>query len=348
MHRKWIEIGLNLMFWLLTGWLIISSYSIVLHEVELVNGVEEVRIERSGFMMRALSLVLAVAVLLFYANLKNVSRLFAHHWIGVAGVSVALLAGAFLVYYSLAELIFGQFGPPLPHELSSGLLIFYFSVSSAYGVGKVWALGEEQRRQLALEKKQSELNLLRNQLQPHFLFNVLNNLLSMVDQSANPQLAQSLDRLSGLLRYVVDETNAETVPLKREIEFLKNYADLQLLRFVGDEVDFRLEIEGSPDDRLVEPGLFLPFVENAFRYGAEPESRSTIVVRFDLSVPDQVGFSIENPLYPQLRTGKPGTGIASVKRRLELVYPHRHSLEIKENDLFIVELKLFSHARHYR
>lgn len=348
MRRTWIEVSLNLLFWLLTGWLILSSYSVVLHEVELVNGEEKVRIERSGFLISALSLVLVVAALLFYANLKNTLRLSENAWTRVLPVSLGLLAISIMVYHVVANLIFKQPGSPLPHELSSGLLVFYFAVSSAYGVGIVWARGEEQRRQLALEKKQSELNLLRNQLQPHFLFNVLNNLLSMVDQQANPQMAQSLDRLSGLLRYVVDETNAETVTLKREIEFLKNYADLQLLRFVRDEVDFRLEIMGNPDNRLVEPGLFLPFVENAFRYGAEPESHSVISVQFDLTTPDAIGFRIENPMYPQLRSNSHGTGIASVKRRLELVYPDRHSLKITENEVFLAELKLYTHARHHR
>ena len=349
MRKLWIESVLNVLFWLLSGWLIVSAFSIEVHEIEIINGEETVHIERSATMVVALLQLLAICLLLFYSNLFIIRSLQSQPRKTRVVVGAFLLFAASYVIHQVAELVtVPELASPLPMGLSTGLLLFYFSVSTAYGVGKVWVSGEHQRQQLALEKKQSELNLLRNQLQPHFLFNVLNGLLSMVDQRDNPQLAKSIGRLSGMLRYVVDETNAGSVPVEREINFLENYADLQLLRFGEGEVHFSLEVTGKYRDQPLEPGLFLPFLENAFRYGAEPESQSRIAVEVDVSEPHIVRFAVSNPVYPQLRTHRCGTGITSVKRRLALVYPDRHELQIDEKDHFRVELKLQTDARDHR
>jgi hypothetical protein len=329
--------------------LITSGFSIQAREIEMVNGVETVKVVRSSSIVIKLLICIGISALLFYVNLWNILGLKAGgKKIKIAGQSVLALTLAISTYYLLDHQNMLSASPPLPTSLSWGTIIFYFTISVAYGLGKVWIYVDRLQQKLALEKKQAELTLLRNQLHPHFLFNVLNNLLAMVDQQQNPLLADSLDRLSRLLRYVVYDMTAKAVPVKKEIDFIRNFAELQLLRFEQDEVKFVLEIAGDYDQQLVEPGIFVPFMENAFKYGAEPERYSEIKVRFDLSEKSKIKFSVTNPVFPLMQNRKgTGTGILSTKERLNLVYPNRHQLQITENEFFQVVLNIGTHAHDH-
>jgi len=183
--------------------------------------------------------------------------------------------------------------------------------------------------------------VLRRKLQPHFLFNALNNLLALVDQKQSPQLVNAIHKLSGLLRYVVDESKENTVTVENEIEFIQNYIGLQQLRYESNEVNCTLNVEGEFISQKIEPGLFLSFVENAFKYGTMPEKKSSIEILFDLHIHNQVFFRISNKiLNNQVWQYKNGTGINAVKEQLNIVYPDKHELNIKKSDFFIVELKI--------
>ena len=188
-----------------------------------------------------------------------------------------------------------------------------------------------------VDKKQAELTLLRNQLQPHFLFNALNNLLSLVNPSENPKLANSFDRLSQLLRYVIEETSTDKVSIAKEIEFLKNYIQLQILRFNEGEVDIEFEVIGPYDSQQVEPGLFIVFLENAFKYGTEPEKTAKIQILFELSDPYSIQFQIKNKVLMRNINGV-GTGIEATRKRLGLIYPEAHQLSIANAEEFLVKL----------
>ena len=339
MGKNWIEIIINIVFWLITGSLIVSGFSIEGEEIMIVNGVETIEIFRDQDLLRKLLVVVAISAIFFYINLKNVSNLNRKEKrLKIFLVVLSLLVLPILVYYTIEHLLYIHL--MLPHTIVLGIFIFYFTCSVAYGITKVWQRAERQKQQLALEKKQTELSLLRAQLHPHFLFNVLNNLLSMVDQKKNPVLATSLDRLSGLLRYVVYDTDGENVTVRKEIEFINNFAELQMQRFENDEIDFELEIIGEHDFQKIEPGIFIPFVENVFKYGIEPEKKSKIKISFDLTDPNTIIFDSSNPIYPALQKNKGnGSGISSAKARLELVYPNSHKLTIAENGTFEVHLE---------
>ena len=222
-----------------------------------------------------------------------------------------------------------------------GIFIFYTTIAVGYGFVKVWFSIEQDKRQLELVKNQTELKLLKSQLQPHFLFNTMNNLLAMVDQKNNPKLAKSIDKLSSLLRYVVYDTKNEKVPIAQEIQFLQNFAELHLLRFEEDEIDYTFTIKGEYDQQLIEPGILLCYIENAFKHGVQPEDKSFITIHLDLSNKDKLKFSIKNSIptfTPNYEKG--GFGIASNTNRLELAYPNKHSLDISKTSEYTVELKI--------
>ncbi len=195
-------------------------------------------------------------------------------------------------------------------------------------------------QELETTSLKSELAFLKHQINPHFLFNSLNNIY-VLNKKAPRQASESILLLSDLLRYQLYDCAKDKVFLKEEIEYLKNYMQLDKLRKSKTKVDF--EVIGYTDGQLVAPFLFVPFVENAVKHGISLENESFIRIKFDIQ-PREVHFYIENSkpakAYPNI---KGGIGLANVKRRLDLLYPDRHRLKItNEADLFKVELELIA------
>ncbi|MCB0628353.1 MAG: histidine kinase [Saprospiraceae bacterium] len=343
MKNKGIRWLLHLLFWGATAWFILTAFAIVGHEVEMINDTRTVRVNWDGNVVVLLSIVILLSAGLFYFNLWNIARLREEggRW-RTAAYSIGALLACILLYTAIVRLPHFVLYPQLGFGLVMSILLFYLAVSFGYGISRVWLTTESQRRQLFLEKKQTELDLLRQQLQPHFLFNVLNNLLAMVDHQKDPALATAIDRLSGLLRHVVYDSAQEQISLTKELDFIRHYAELQLLRFEAGEVDFRLDIDGLPDRYTVEPGIFLPFVENAFKHGAAPEEHSFVHLYFDLRQPQQIIFKGRNSVWPELKKEQVGgSGLTAIRKRLQLVYPDAHQLLIdEENEAFTVELTL--------
>lgn len=340
--RKWLEVVIHLLFWSCTTWLIASGFSIQSHEIEVINGIEAVKIVRNNGLIYQLLICIFFSMIAFYINAWLISkRNRTESRKNLIWYIVLAFATLTVFIFAVTEIRFFSSTPPIPKQIAFGLAIFYFSISIAYGLVKKSIFNEQRHQQLIIDKKQAELSLLRNQLQPHFLFNALNNMLSMVNRSNNPKLVSSFDRLSQLLRFVIEDNKTEKIPISKEIQFLKNYIDLQMLRFEEGEVSIQFNVKGEFDEQKIEPGLFIPFVENAFKYGTEPENSTQIDIEFDLSSANSVYFEMKNK---KMMTGTNGigTGIETTKKRLELIYPDKHELKIQNADDFIVQLKIYN------
>ena len=339
--KKYVyEIIIHILFWVSTTWLITSSLSITAHEIELINGEETVNIVRDSGLVYQLLICIIVSLSVFYINswiiIKSKQSYQRKTW-GILLTLTTLL----IIVYVLTEFQIFESIPPIPKQIAFGVAIFYFSLSIAYSLIKKSMRDTEYLQQLVIDKKQAELNLLRNQLQPHFLFNALNNLLSMVNPSKNPKLINSFDKLSQLLRFLIEDNKAEKITSTKEIEFLKNYIELQKLRFNEDELNIIFNVHGQFNSQKVEPGLFIPFVENAFKYGTEPEKPVTINIEFDLSNIDSIKFIIKNQVM-MLNSNGVGTGIEVSRKRLDLIYPDKHKLAISKDDDFVVQLTILT------
>ena len=341
-----LEVLLHLLFWVITTWLIVSNYSIESVEYTVENDIEQLQIIRNPDMIRMLIITLVLAAVLVYGNIFAILR-FQQLKKPIRGIflSMSILAFA-IILRLLIQTAFHRSGPMLDNQVNLGILGFYFVASTGYALGRIAWKASLEREALLGEKKQAELSALRNQLQPHFLFNALNNLLAMVNQEQNPALAQAIDQLSRLLRHIVE--TKDPIPIREEINFLRNYASMQLLRFAPGEVDFQLTVNGSEEEQLVEPGIFIAFVENAFKYGAEPETQSVIEVNFDLTQRNRVGFQVTNPIHAGIEHVSMHTGLQDVQRRLELVYPGLHQLEIAATNSFSIHLTLITDAGNHR
>lgn len=189
------------------------------------------------------------------------------------------------------------------------------------------------------EKKKAELSYLKSQVNPHFLFNTLNGIYSLaLDESE--KTPDAIVRLSELMRYVISDISKDFVPLQNEIQHLMNYIELQKLR-LGGTVEINTAITGKTVQLLIAPLLFIPFVENAFKYGISSTSTSQIDIRLHV-VEDKMEFEVRNKIEPF--TGlqnQNGTGLENIKRRLELTYPGNFELSIHDDHQdFIVKLIL--------
>ena len=188
-------------------------------------------------------------------------------------------------------------------------------------------LKEEQQK-----RTEAELEWLKNQLNPHFLFNTLNNISSLVQIDAD-KAQDAIAQLSDLLRYAMYETRHETVPLQGEMEFMRNYVELMKLRH-NDKLKVTTEWPDTPPSTLhLPPLLFISLIENAFKHGVSCNRDS----RIDISLTadnDQITFSCNNTNYPkdeQNRSGS-GIGIENTRRRLDLMYPGRYTWDYGVND----------------
>lgn len=191
------------------------------------------------------------------------------------------------------------------------------------------------------ENLKTELSLLRSQVSPHFMFNVLNNMVSLARKKSDI-LEPSLIKLSSLMRYMLYETNEEKVSLEKEIDYLHSYIDLQQQRF-GKKLTVNVTIDAVDGQYQIEPMLLVPFVENAFKHGTGLIEDS--IIEINLSAQRNIlQFTVRNkydPLSKDIKDTSSGIGLNNVMRRLNLLYANEHTLLItKENNWFVVSLQI--------
>ena len=195
-----------------------------------------------------------------------------------------------------------------------------------------WQELEEQKTKFKNEKLTAELKFLRNQINPHFLFNTLNNLYSLA-YSNSPQTTEVISRLSQMMRYMVYDCNHDTVSLEKEIEYIKNYISLEKLRLNNNTpIDFN--ITGDPSNKQIMPLLLIPFLENAFKHGVSNSHPSWIKANLDCRN-KTITLFVQNSI--NINSGasassNSGVGLENLKRRLILNYPERHKLEFSASN----------------
>jgi sensor histidine kinase YesM len=206
---------------------------------------------------------------------------------------------------------------------------------------KLWNTELRQKQLAEKEKLNAELELLKAQLHPHFLFNTLNNLYSLVYEKSD-RAPKMLMRLSGLLSYVLYECKADEVLLSKEISIIKDYVSLEKERY-GERLDVSLNFSGDIENKMIAPMLFQPFIENAFKHGTS-EQLGKVWMSIDLSVKEnQLYFKIINSCdnHAAAILEKHGVGIGNVEKRLKLLYAHNFKLQNGvEDDVYIVSLSV--------
>lgn len=202
---------------------------------------------------------------------------------------------------------------------------------------KLWTIKQREWMSAQQEKMTAELQLLKAQVHPHFLFNTLNNIysFSLLNSTKTPDL---ILKLSSLLSYMLYDCKAEEVRLEKEIEIMENYVDLESERY-GDKIEISWNVEGDVKNEFISPLLMLPFLENAFKHGIS-EQIEKCWLSVDVSVKkNTLLFKVANSKNEFVHNSTNGIGINNVKKRLNLIYPNRHELRINdEGNFFVVSL----------
>ena len=188
-----------------------------------------------------------------------------------------------------------------------------------------------QLQELKAKQLQTELHLLKSQINPHFLFNTLNNLFGLA-RKQDPGTADGIAHLSHLMRYMIYDGMVETIELDKEVEQIQRIIELQKLRFSsGDSIQIEFSTEGELMSFRIPPMILIPFVENAFKHGIDLNASSFIRIRLSV-LNRQMDFSVENSVHgaPKEADTHSGIGLQNVKRQLEILYPGTHELDIQE------------------
>jgi sensor histidine kinase YesM len=206
---------------------------------------------------------------------------------------------------------------------------------------KNWYIKQKETEQVVEEKFKAELQILKAQVHPHFLFNTLNNIYSFILKES-PAAPEMIKKLSALLHYLIYECNHPLVKLEKELIMIRDYISLEKIRY-GEDLNISLQVQGNPANKLISPLLLIPFVENSFKHGAS-RMLTHPWVNLDISIEEDVmHFKLSNskPGWENEHSLSRGIGLGNVKKRLSLVYPGTHSLNISETDLsFDVSLRI--------
>lgn len=217
----------------------------------------------------------------------------------------------------------------------------FLAIGTSIRVTEQWYTDDKKRKDTENQKLIAELSFLKSQINPHFFFNTLNSIYSLAIRKSD-KTPEALIKLSELMRFLIYDSEKEFVPLKRELDYIKNYVELQKLRLMANvTVDY--QIEGNFQDKELEPMLLLPFIENAFKHGIDSIKKCHISILVKITDSSLI-LSVKNPVVKNVKSSSRepgGIGLVNSKKRLELLYGPNHQLNIFQNDEFYkIELQL--------
>lgn len=258
------------------------------------------------------------------------------------GVNIGLLAFILLINRLVFEALEFKSTYSIYKALWHNALPFMFFVLTAIAFKTVNDRLQLERKTKERESEtlKTELSFLRSQISPHFLFNVLNNIVALV-RLKSEQLEPTILKLSSLMQYMLYETDDDKVLLKSEADYLQSYIDLQNLRF-GDRLTLNVDLGLQEDWHAIEPMLLVPFVENAFKHGTGMVENPIIDITLQ-AVNNELSFIVKNKYIEEdsAKDKVSGIGLTNVKRRLQLLYGKNHNLKIdKSDEWFSVTLQL--------
>lgn len=234
-----------------------------------------------------------------------------------------------------------KFNPFFDSPTPQGPILFIFSVAVRFITITLLSLGIASYNRLKLieeEKLKAELSYLRAQINPHFLFNTLNSIYALSVQKSD-NTPESITKLSSIMRYSITDAAQDLVSLDKELNYITAYIELEKLR-ITDKVKLNYSITGETAGKQIAPLIFIPFVENAFKYGVSTRENSEISV--SIAVSDKtLMIHVKNTIIRTDNKNKLGLGIENTKKRLHLIYPGKHKLAINNGDKeFEVQLEL--------
>ncbi len=261
---------------------------------------------------------------------------------------ILLFIGLSLIRYTIEEVIYLHvFGSgnyfkvePLHYWFDNSFFTSGFAlVGCIYFFFRYSLYNERKSSELIVENKKTELSFLKSQINPHFLFNSLNNLYSLIYQKSDASLPY-VSKLSNLIRYSLYEGDKK-IPLEKEMNYINDFIELEQMRDAR-PLAISQEIEEGLERTQISPYLFIPFIENAFKHGELKDENSPVHIVLKKEEKDLI-FSVRNKIKKQEKDKTGGIGLENLKKRLSLIYPEKHTINTSaKNGIFEAELKLIS------
>lgn len=328
--KKWIKVTLHILVWVV---LIALPYIINLNRTRPshpITNQEEAQFLRLNF----ISYFYWIAI--FYLNSFVLIPSFFYkkkYLLYALGFFGSLLL-AVTIHSILFKILLPNFDFDLGRTLWFNTPTFLLTIAASTAFTMISDRITEEKRTLQKEQEnmKTELSFLRSQISPHFIFNVLNNIVALVRLKSD-ELEPTVIKLSGLMQYMLYETDEEKVSIKTETEYLQAYIDLQKQRF-GKKVIIKTNIDIESDFDQIEPMLLIPFIENAFKHGIGMIENPEILINLKTEN-DVLMFQVKNKFNPvknEIKDPSSGIGLPNVTRRLNLLYKNEHKLSVEKAD----------------
>ncbi len=339
MSTRWYRSKIAIVFFHILAWVILFTLPTLFHREP-----DQQHINFKGMFSVRFLIFDACWILFFYFNLLVlIPRFLNRKKIGIYITLIILLLAVFITGINIFPKAGEKPGFHREYFFTIFPYLFVWAMSTVY-----WFITDKIRTEQLMKERENEnlkteLSFLRSQVSPHFLFNVLNNMVAMARLKSD-MLEPSLIRLSGLMRYMLYESDEASVTLLRETEYVNSYIELQKIRYAKSLI-IRVDMD-SGDNQLIEPMLLIPFIENAFKHGTgiiqDPEIDISLKISDGL-----IDFRVKNKFDPkneEIKDKTSGIGLPNVVRRLNLLYDQKHILSInKENGWFTVSLQIKLH-----
>jgi two-component system LytT family sensor kinase len=326
--KKSVILTIHFVFWIVVYWI----------DLTLINQFHRLMSMEMSSEFHALIITISCIVPVYLAYFT-----YPYLFIPKKNILFILLIFLILISYSTTAIIFddGLEGLSLKNLLSV-VPIFAVAMLAGIGLRSLIDFIDQKKKHDELEKQtiRSELSLLKSQLNPHFLFNTLHNIDALIYENQKAASA-SLIILSDMMRYMLQEAKKDLVELEKELKNLNNYIDLEKLR-LKNEAFLKYDISESKKGLRIAPMMLLPFVENAFKHSVDSVIEEGITIKIHTEN-NTLYFFCENKFEAQVfeKDKTPGIGLETVKKRLDLLYPDKHKLDIfKDDSLFRFNLEI--------
>lgn len=340
--EKWNRMALMHYFYSVKKWMKILLQGLLL--LVVIYCTFPIRVGYSGIFREyhflSVSMII-LKVIMFYTNyLLLFPKLFERkkYWQWVVAIVGLFIGVTFLRYLSEEVIayklwhIHNYFWPidPVFYFLDNVQWFFpWFLLSTLIKLVQMGFRQEKEKEQLMKQKYMAEISFLRSQVNPHFLFNALNSIYSL-SRRQSEYAPDAVMKLSEIMRYMLEESNMEKVPLEKEVRYIVNYIALQKLRYKEKE-NIVFDLKGTPDHQSIAPLLLIPFIENTFKHGSAKDPDNPITIQLELNE-QHVSLFTKNKKNKGDKDRSTGIGLGNVKKRLELQYSGKYLLEIKDNE----------------
>ncbi len=339
--KKQLEVVIHIFIWGISYFLFLSSVSTIA-DFKKEEGPLWLAVLFGMTMNQVIFYATAFFIVPHFLRLKNIALLI------LILISVFILINvfeSFIDYYFLVGFFSSESESYLAYfRYNIGSSFFILLLGLSYALIKSWFQSEKLKRILQEEKLTTEMAFLKSQINPHFLFNVLNSFYAKALKNNVPDLAEGIAKLAELMRYMVYETNEESVALEKEINHLKKFIQVYQLRIADDDdVFINFTINGAIENVEISPMMLIPFVENAIKHGIDTKAKSIIDISIEV-VENKLSYKVTNTMHQAvygLKDNASGFGLDNLKKRLSILYLNAHVLETKvEKGYFISLLEL--------